>query len=64
VQDCTTENADAPSQFSYVTTFRSTGGSANEEAMSVRDKYRQYFENVGSVRWQLEVVIRGRAVQK
>jgi hypothetical protein len=56
------ENTDAPSQFSYVTTFRRSGGSASEEAMSVREKYHQCFANVGSVPWQLET--RGRAVQK
>jgi hypothetical protein len=57
------ENADAPSQFSYVT-YHQSGGSVNEEATSVREKYRQYFENVESVPWQLEVITRGRAVQK
>jgi hypothetical protein len=64
VEDCVIENADAPSQFSYVTTYRRSGGSASEEAMSVREKYRQYFENIGPVPWQLEVIRRGRAVQK
>ena len=43
------ENTDTLSQLSYVTTFRRSGGSASEEAMRVREKYRQYFENVGSV---------------
>jgi len=49
VEDCVIENTDALSQFSYVTTFRRSGGSANEEAMRVREIYRQYFEKVGSV---------------
>jgi len=35
VQDGVMENTDAPSQFSYVTTFRRSGGSASEEAMRV-----------------------------
>ena len=64
VEDCVIENTDAPSQFSHVTAFRRSGGSASEEAMSVREKYRQYFANVGSVPWQLETIRRGRAVQK
>ena len=64
VEDYVFENTDAPSQFSYVTTFRRSGGSASEEAMSVREKYRQYFANVGSVPWQLETIRRGRALQK
>jgi hypothetical protein len=63
MEDCVTENTDAPSQFSYVTTFRSSVGSASEEVMRVREKYRQYFANVGSVPWQLETIRRGRAVQ-
>jgi hypothetical protein len=58
------EKTDAPSQFSYVTTFRCSDGSASEEAMSVRERYRQYFENVGLVPWQPETVRRGRAFQK
>jgi len=33
VEDCVTDNRDAPSQFSYATTFRRSGGSAREEAM-------------------------------
>jgi len=49
VEECVVENTDALSQFSYVTTFRRSGGSASEEAMRVREKYRQYFEKVGSV---------------
>jgi hypothetical protein len=49
VEDCVIENTDALSQFSYVTTFHRSGGSVSEEAMRVRVKYRQYFENVGSV---------------
>jgi hypothetical protein len=64
VEDCVIENTDAPSQFSYVTTFRNSGGSASEETMSVRLKYRQYFANVGLVPWQLETIRRGREVQK
>jgi len=48
VEDCVIENTDALSQFSYIT-FRHSGGRASEEAMRVREKYRQYFENVGSV---------------
>jgi hypothetical protein len=43
VEDCVIENTDPPSQFSYVTTFRNSV--ASEEAVSVREKYRQYFEN-------------------
>jgi len=58
------ENTDTLSQFSYVTTFRRSCGSASEESMIVRKKYRQYFENVGSDPWQLEAIRRGRAVQK
>jgi len=49
VEDRVIENTDALSQFSYVTTFLRSGGSASEEAMRVRDKYRHYFQNVGSV---------------
>jgi hypothetical protein len=49
VEDCVIENTDTPSQFSYVTTFRRSGGSAGEEAMSVREKYRHYFANVISL---------------
>lgn len=64
VEDYVIEHTDAPSQPSYFTTFRRSGGSASEEAMSVRENYRQYFENVGSVPWQLEVIRRGRAVFK
>jgi hypothetical protein len=64
VEDCVIENTDALSQFSYVTTFRHNSGSAGEEAMSVREKYRQYFENVGSIPWQLEAVRGGRTFQK
>jgi len=55
---------DALSQFSYITTFHHSGGSASEEAMREREKYPQYFENVGSVPWQLEAIRGGRAVQK
>ena len=36
VEDCVVENTDALSQFSYVTTFRRSGGSASEEVMRVR----------------------------
>ena len=32
-----------------VKTFHRTGGNANEDVISVRETYRQYFENVGSV---------------
>jgi hypothetical protein len=64
MEDCVIENTDAPSQFSYVTTFHRSGGSASEEAMSVREMYRQYFANVGSVLWKLEKIRKGRAVQK
>jgi hypothetical protein len=63
MEDCVIENTDAPSQFSYVTTFRRSGRSASEEAMRVREKCHQYFANVGSVPWQLETIRRGRAVQ-
>jgi len=49
VEDRVIENTDALSQFSYVTTFRRSGGSASEEAMHAREKYRHCFENVGSV---------------
>jgi hypothetical protein len=34
------EDTDVLSQFSYVTTFRRSNGSASEEAMRVREKYR------------------------
>jgi len=61
VEDCAIESTDAPWQFSYVTI---SGGSASEEAMSVREKYREYFENVGSVPWELETIGRGREVSK
>jgi len=64
VEDCVIENTDAPSQFSYVTTFCRSGGSASEEAICVRETHHQYFANVGSVPWQLETIRRGRAVQK
>jgi hypothetical protein len=68
VGDCVIENTDAPSQFSYVTTFRRSSRSASEEAMSVREKYPQYFEryfeNVGSDPWQPEAIRKGRAFQK
>jgi hypothetical protein len=63
VQNCVFENTDVPPQFAYVTTFRRSDGSASEEAVSMREKYRQFFENVGLVRWQLEAIRRGRAVQ-
>jgi len=53
-EDCVIANTDASLQSSYVTTFRRFGGSASEEAMRVRKKYRQNFENVGSVPRQLE----------
>jgi hypothetical protein len=46
--DCVIENTDALSQFSYVT-FRRSGGGASEKAMRVREKYRQYFKNVGLI---------------
>ena len=49
VEDCVLENTDPPSQLSYVKTLRRSGGSASEEAMSVREKYGQCFENVGPV---------------
>jgi len=49
VEDRVIENTDALSQFSYVTTFRHSGGSASEEDMRAREKYRHYSENVGSV---------------
>jgi len=49
VEDSVIEDTDALSQFSYVTIFRRSGGSASEEAMRVKEKYGQYFENVGSV---------------
>jgi len=64
VKDCVTANTDTPSQFSYVTTFRRFGGSATEEAMRVRKKYRQNFENAESVPRQLEAIRRGGAVSK
>jgi hypothetical protein len=47
VDDCVIENTDAPSQFSYVTTFRRFVRSASEEAKRVRKTYLEYFENVG-----------------
>jgi hypothetical protein len=43
VENCVVENTDALSQFSYVTTFRRSGGSASEEDMHVGEKYRLYF---------------------
>jgi len=49
VEDRVIENTDALSQFSYVTTFRRSGGSSSEEAMRAREKYRHCFENVGSL---------------
>jgi len=49
VEDRVIKNTDALSQFSYVTTFRPSGGTASEVAMRVREMYRQYIENVGSV---------------
>ena len=61
VEDCAIESTDAPWQFSYIII---SGGSASEEAMSVREKYREYFENVGSVPWELETIGRGRKVSK
>jgi hypothetical protein len=48
VDDSGTENTDAPSQSPYITTFHRSGGNANKEVMSVREKYWQYFENIGS----------------
>jgi len=39
VEDCVIENTDAPSLFSYVTTFRRSGGSSSEESVRVRKKY-------------------------
>jgi hypothetical protein len=39
VENCVIENTDAPSQFSYVTTFHHSF--ASEEAISVRENYRQ-----------------------
>jgi len=66
-------NTDALSHFPYVTTFRRIGGSASEEAIRVRKKYRQNFEkrkkyrqnfeNVGSVPRQLEAIRRGGQFQ-
>jgi hypothetical protein len=44
VEDCVIENTDAPLQLSYVTIFRLSGRSGSEKSMSVREKYRQYFE--------------------
>ena len=52
------ENTDPPSQFSYVT-FRRSDGSSCEESMRSRKKYRLHFENVGSVRRQLEAIRSG-----
>jgi hypothetical protein len=49
VEDCVIENTDALSQFQYVTAFRRSGGSASEKTMRVREKYRQYFKNVGLI---------------
>ena len=49
MEDRVIENTDALSQFSYVRTFRRSGGSASEEAMRAREKHRHYVENVGSV---------------
>jgi len=64
VEDCVIENTDTLSQFSYVTIFHRSTGRASEEAMIGREKYRQYFKNVGSVPWQLEAIRRGKPVQK
>jgi len=49
VEDRVIGNTDALSQFSYVKTFRRSGGSASEEAVRAREKYRHCFENVWSV---------------
>jgi hypothetical protein len=64
VEDCVIENTDAALQLSCARRFRRCGGSASEEAMSVRKNYRQYFENIGSLPWQLEAIRRGKAIQK
>jgi hypothetical protein len=58
------ENNDPTVQSHYFTTFRRLGGNASEEATNVREKYRDYFENVGSVPWQLEAIRRGRTTEK
>jgi hypothetical protein len=39
VEECVIENANAPSQFSYVITFRCSGVGASEEATHVSSKY-------------------------
>ena len=54
MEDCMNANTDTPSHFSYVTTFRRSGGDASEETIRVRKKCRQQFENAGSVPQQLE----------
>lgn len=43
------ENNDPTVQSHYFTTFRLLGRNASEEATVVREKYRDYLENVGAV---------------
>jgi hypothetical protein len=45
-------------------TFCCLGGNTSEETTSVREEYQDYFENVGSVPWQLEAIRRGRTAGK
>jgi len=59
MEACVIDNTDAPSQFSHITTFCRSSGSASEEATHVRAKNRQYFEYVGSVPQQLEAIRKG-----
>jgi hypothetical protein len=47
MEGCVIENSDVPSQFSYVTTFHRSGGSASGEALRVRKKYRQWLKMLG-----------------
>jgi hypothetical protein len=39
------------------------GGNTSDEATSVREKYQDYFKNVGAVPWQLEALRRGRTAE-
>ena len=47
MEECVVENTDALSQFSYVTTFRRSGGSASEEAMRVRENTDSTLKTLG-----------------
>jgi hypothetical protein len=57
VGDCVIENTAAPSQYSYIT-FRRSGGSASEEAVSVREKYQQNcYHNLCAVKYTITHVL-------